>query len=641
MASMTNMTKALNKQKAVSGIHYRVEPFDLNAHLFKVVLTITKPALTQHVSLPVWIPGSYLVREFSKNLQNLIALQGTRNAKQLDVVQSDKCSWQIDCDPTKPLQLSYLVHALDNSVRTAWLDAERGFFNGTSLCLRVEGQEDQEHSLELLVPAKVKDWKVATGATAVRVNKAGFGTYQFADYAELIDCPFEMGAFWIGQFLAHGIPHRFVVAGASSTFDGARLLADTKKICETEIEFWHGKTGAKQQKPPFKNCVFLLNVVADGGGGLEHRNSTALLCKRDDLPRFGEVKQTNGYSGLLGLISHEYFHTWNVKRLHPADFSEFDYSQENYTEMLWFFEGFTSYYDDLLLRRSGLIDDAQYLEVLCKTVNHVWQTPGRKVQSVAQASFDAWIKYYRPEPNTPNTTVSYYTKGALVALCFDLTLRHEGKSSLDDVMQALWMKSHNQASKGATKSAKGAITERDFVQVLEELGGRSYKKEIAAWVHGTDELPVQKCLELHGIKLQKASATWQQLLGLRVTEKAGEGVQVKTVLSGGAAETAGFAPGDEWIGIELLKGKGSSASSQTNQPSWRIHKLDDLTLYVGDVSKFALQAVSFAALVARDMKLLKLPMQMNRKKQLSEDHLTWRFEIQDANRLHQWLANQP
>ena len=636
MAGMTNKTKALNKQKAISGIHYRVEPFDLNAHLFKVVLTIAKPALTQHVSLPVWIPGSYLVREFSKNLQNLTALQGARNAKQLDVVQSDKCSWQIDCDPAKPLQLSYLVYALDNSVRTAWLDAERGFFNGTSLCLRIEGQEDQEHSLELQVPAKVKDWKVATGATALRVNKAGFGTYKFADYAELIDCPFEMGAFWSGQFFAHGIPHRFVVAGASSTFDGARLLADTKKICETEIEFWHGKTGAKQQKPPFKNYVFLLNVVAEGGGGLEHRNSTALLCKRDDLPRLGEVKQTNGYAGLLGLISHEYFHTWNVKRLHPADFSEFDYSQENYTEMLWFFEGFTSYYDDLLLRRSGLIDDAQYLEVLCKTVNHVWQTPGRKVQSVAQASFDAWIKYYRPEPNTPNTTVSYYTKGALVALCFDLTLRHEGQCSLDDVMRALWMKFHNQDAKGATKTSKGAITERDFVQVLEELGGRSYKKEIAAWVHGTNELPVQKCLELHGIKILKSQASWQQHLGTRVTEKAGEGVLVKTVLSGGAAEAAGFAPGDEWIGIEL----GAGAPSKNKQSSWRIHKLDDLTLYVGDVSKFVSQAVSLSALVARDMKLIKLPMQMKRKKQSSEDHLIWRFEIQDTKKLQQWLANK-
>ncbi len=629
---MASMTTAHNKHKAISGIHYQVEPFDINAHLFKVVLTIAKPALTQHVSLPVWIPGSYLVREFSKNLQNLTAHQGAKNAKKLDVVQSDKCSWQIDCDPAKPLHLSYSVYALDNSVRTAWLDAERGFFNGTSLCLRVEGQEDQQHSLELLAPVKVKDWKVATGATASKMNKAGFGIYQFTDYAELIDCPIEMGAFWSGQFLVHGIQHRFVVAGATRTFDGGRLLADAKKICETGIEFWHGKSNSKQEKPPFKNYVFMLNALADGGGGLEHRNSTALLCKRDDLPRMGEVKQTNGYAGLLGLISHEYFHTWNVKRLHPADFSEFDYTQENYTEMLWFFEGFTSYYDDLLLRRSGLIDDAQYLEVLCKTVNHVWQTPGRKVQSVAQASFDAWIKYYRPEPHTPNTTVSYYTKGALVALCFDLTLRHEGHCNLDDVMRALWKKSHQQTAKGATKIAKGAITERAFAQELEELGGRSYQKEIAAWVHGTAELPVQKCLELHGIMIHKVAATWQQHLGLRVTEKASEGVLVKTVLSGGAAEAAGFAPGDEWIGIEL----GKSASSKNTQPSWRIHKLDDLTLYVGDVS----QSGSFTAVVARDMRLLKLPIKMKNIQQALDDKLLWRFEISDANRLHQWLENK-
>ncbi|HMS26618.1 MAG TPA: peptidase M61 [Burkholderiaceae bacterium] len=627
------MSTANNKRKVVSDIHYSVECFDLNAHLFKIVLTIAKPALTQHVSLPVWIPGSYLVREFSKNLQNLIAYQGAKNTKQLEVVQSDKCSWQIDCDPAKPLQLSYLVYALDNSVRTAWLDAERGFFNGTSLCLRVEGQENQQHSLELLAPAKAKNWKVATGASAIKVNTAGFGVYQFADYADLIDCPFEVGAFWSGQFLTHGIPHRFVVTGANSTFDGARLLADSKKICETEIEFWHGKTQAKRPKPPFKNYVFLLNAVADGGGGLEHRNSTALLCKRDDLPRLREVKQSNGYAGLLGLISHEYFHTWNVKRLHPADFSDFDYSQENYTEMLWFFEGFTSYYDDLLLRRSGLIDDGQYLEVLCKTINHVWQTPGRKVQSVAEASFDAWIKYYRPEPNTSNTTVSYYTKGALVALCFDLTLRHEGPCSLDEVMRALWNKSHHNASKVGIKNANpGAITERDFAQVLEELSGRSFKKEIAAWVHGTDELPVQQCLELHGVKMQKVPATWQQHLGLRVTEKAGEGVLVKAVLRGGAAEDAGFAPGDEWIGIELNKGE-----SKHNQQNWRIHKLDDLTLYVGDVS----QSKSFTALVARDMKLLKLPMRIRKSKQASDAHHTWRIEIQDTNRLHQWLANTP
>jgi len=300
--------------------------------------------------------------------------------------------------------------------------------------------------------------------------------------------------------------------------------------------------------------------------------------------------------------------------------------------MLWFFEGFTSYYDDLLLRRSGLIDNGQYLEVLCKTVNHVWQSPGRKVQSVAQASFDAWIKYYRPEPNTPNTTVSYYTKGALVALCFDLTLRHEGQCNLDDVMRALWVRSHQAAARGAGVHVKGAITERDFAQVLEELGGRSFKKEIAAWIHGTDELPVQHCLALYGVQLHKTPATWQQHLGMRVTEKAGEGIIVKTVLSNSVAEKAGFAPGDEWLGIELSQGN----STKNQQLSWRIHKIEDLSLHVGDVS----QNKSFNALVARDMKLLKLPLQKRNTKQAIKAPLLWRFEIQDSKRLHQWIANE-
>ena len=484
-------------------ITYKVELHDLNAHLFQVTLTIPEPAITQHVSLPVWIPGSYLVREFSKNLQCIRAYQGK---KPLEAIQADKCSWQIDCDSTKPLVITYQVFAHDNSVRTAWLDDARGFFNGTSMCLRVEGQEDTKHILDLKPIATKRNWQVATGAAPLKINNQGFGSYSFADYDELVDCPFELGTFWSGNFTARGVKHRFVVAGATATFDGAKLLADTQKICEAEMQFWHGKSQLKN-KPPFKSYVFMLNAVDDGYGGLEHRNSTALICNRKDLPRLGEVKQPAGYTTLLGLISHEYFHTWNVKRLRPKEFAEFDYSQENYTELLWFFEGFTSYYDDLLLRRAGLIDDAQYLDLLCKTANQVMQTPGRKVQAVAEASFDAWVKYYRPEPNTANATVSYYTKGALVALCFDLTLRAEGKTTLDDVMRGLWV-----------RCKAGPMSERDFAAVLEELGGRSFAKEIKAWVHGTGELPVRDLLAKHGVVVSDEPAQLQQRLGLRVAE---------------------------------------------------------------------------------------------------------------------------
>ena len=298
----------------------------------------------------------------------------------------DKHRWQIACNPTQVLVLQYEVYALDNSVRTAWLDSQRGFFNGTSLCLQVAGQETRPHTLELVASNVPKNWQVATGLAALKVNQQGFGIYRATHYDELVDCPVEMGAFWSGKFTACGVPHRFVVAGALPSFDGARLLADTKKICEAEIQFWHGS-----KKPPHTEYVFMLNAVDDGYGGLEHRNSTALIANRRDLPRVGEANANEGYTTLLGLISHEYFHTWNVKRLRPAELATYDYTQENYTELLWFFEGFTSYYDDLLLRRANLIDDATYFKLLTKTFSQVDQAPGRLVQSVAQASFFAWV----------------------------------------------------------------------------------------------------------------------------------------------------------------------------------------------------------------------------------------------------------
>ena len=595
------------KSPAKAQIHYSIELFDLNAHLYQVTLTIAEPAITQHVSLPVWIPGSYLVREFAKNLQKLTAIQGK---KQLDAIQADKCSWQIDCDSTKPLLITYQVFALDNSVRTAWLDDARGFFNGTSMCLRVEGQEDTAHVLELKSLSSKRNWQVATGATPLKINKQGFGSYSFADYDELVDCPFELGTFWSDNFTVRGVKHRFVVAGATATFDGAKLLADTQKICATAIVFWHGKSS----KPPFKSYVFMINAVDDGYGGLEHRNSTALICKRQDLPRLGEAKQPVGYTTLLGLISHEYFHTWNVKRLRPKEFAEFDYSQENYTELLWFFEGFTSYYDDLLLRRAGLLDDAQYLDLLCKTANQVAQTPGRKVQAVAEASFDAWVKYYRPEPNTANATVSYYTKGALVALCFDLTLRAEGKTTLDDVMRGLWL-----------RCKAGPMSERDFATVLEELGGRSFAKEIKAWVHGTGELPVRELLVKHGVVVSDEPAQLQQRLGLRVAEAGG--INIKVVLSGGAAEKAGFAAGDEWLGITL--GAGSKAQS------WRTHKLEDLAQYI---TEQAAKSQKITAIVARDKRLIHLTLNWPAK----SAERTWQFkagkEVSEAKQLSAWLA---
>ncbi len=584
---------------ATAAIHYRIDPAQTHARLYQVTLTVAAPAAGQELSLPVWIAGSYLVREFSKNLQSLRASQGD---KAVALAQLDKHRWLAQCQSGTPLVLTYEVAAYDNSVRTAWLDGARGFFNATSLCLRVLGQEDEAHVLEVLQPPALAHWSLATGLAPEQVNAAGFGRYRARDYDELADCPVEMGAFWSASFSACGVPHRFIVAGAAPSFDGARLVRDAQRICEEAIRFWHG-----EERPPFDGYLFMLNAVHDGYGGLEHRNSTALICARRDLPRLGqsdkEIQASEGYTTLLGLISHEYFHTWNVKRLRPAEFARYDYARENYTELLWFFEGFTSYYDDLLLRRAGLLDHAGYLKLLTKTINQVLQTPGRRVQSVAQASFDAWVKYYRQDENTPNATVSYYTKGALVALCLDLALRRDGRTQLDEVMRALWQRCDG-----------GPMAEADLLAVLQQLSGRDWAGEIAQWVHGTEELPLAELLGAHGITLQAEPAQTAQRLGLRVAENGG--IQVKTVLHGGAAEAAGFMAGDEWLALE--------AQGQ----AWRLHRLDELALYAGG-------ATEVTAIVARARRLLRLPLALPAAGPSAD---TVRLDVQDAAAAQRWLG---
>jgi predicted metalloprotease with PDZ domain len=580
-----------SSQPRAASVHYSVEAADVHAHLFQVTLCIDQPAAQQRVSLPVWIPGSYLVREFSKNLQRVAARQ---DGKPVAVHQLDKCSWQIDCVPSQQLLLTYEVYAFDSSVRAAWLDSQRAFFNGTSVCLRAHGQEHLVHSLELIAGKGMTNWDVATGLLPQKIGKRGFGTYLAADYDELVDCPVEMGPFWSAEFKTGGVPHRLVVAGVTESFDGERLLHDVQKICETEIRFWH-----ERRRPAHRSYVFLLNAVDDGYGGLEHRNSTALIASRRDLPRRGESRVADGYITLLGLVSHEYFHTWNVKHLRPAEFSHYEYGSENYTQLLWFFEGFTSYYDDLLLRRAGLIDDTAYLKLLNKTINQVLQTPGRELQSVAQASFDAWVKYYRQDENTANATVSYYTKGSLVALCFDLTLRAEGNCTLDDVMRALWQ-----------RCKAGPMTEADFAAVLKELGGRSFAREIAAWVHGTRELPIAELLQAHGVTLLDEPAPLAQRLGVRMADS--NPLQVKSVLRGGAAEQAGLAANDEWVGVEVAGA------------AWRLAKLDDLLLYAGAHRKLT-------ALVARDRRLLRLELN------LPATATVRRLVLRDAARAQPWL----
>jgi predicted metalloprotease with PDZ domain len=544
-------------------IDYLIEVADAHAHLYRVTLKVARPLALQRVSLPVWIPGSYMVREFSRHLSRLQARQGTRSCT---VEPLDKCSWVLHCAGPQTLTLSYEVYAFDTSVRTAFLDDGRGFFNGTSLCLRVEGREAQPHRLRLgALPA---GWQVATAMPATTRRHQ----YLCADYEELVDHPVELGHLWRGEFRVRGVLHEFVVAGAWPGFDGERLLADTRRLCEAQVAFWHGRG-----KPPVSRYLFMLNAVDEGYGGLEHRASTALICARRHLPRQGAGETSDAYVTLLGLISHEYFHTWNVKRLKPRDLERIDFGRENYTRLLWFFEGFTSYYDDLLLLRAGLIDAPRYLRLLAKAVSGVLATPGRRLQSVAESSFDAWVKYYRSDENTPNATISYYAKGSLVALALDLSLRADGHGSLDQLMRLLW-----------SDSGGGPIDEADIARSLQQLAGRSMQAELRAWVHGTDELPLQALLSRAGVAWQVDSADLAAELGLRVSEGALSGIHVKSVHRGGAAERAGVSAGDELLAID----------------GWRLRRLEDARGWTRSGHGFELTLV-------RDQRLrtlvLKLP----------------------------------
>ncbi|MFG6490537.1 M61 family metallopeptidase [Roseateles sp. BYS78W] len=539
----------------MAGPRYRIELADIAAHRYRVTLTLDNPAAEQQFNLPVWIPGSYLVREFAKHLSGLTARQGSR---ELAVEQLDKAGWRVRCTGRAALVLSYDVYAFDASVRTAWLDSQRAFFNPSSLCLRAQGREAEPHRIELArVP---KGWHVAT---AMAERDGGF---EAADYDELVDHPFEIGPHWQGEFTAAGVPHRVVVAGAWPSFDGERLLADVQRICEAQIAFWGGA--------PFERYSFLLWAVDDGHGGLEHRASTALICSRRELPTAIEAAApSDNYARLLGLFSHEYFHAWNVKRLRPAEFASLDYQRENYTELLWFFEGFTSYYDELFLRRAGLVDAPRYLKLLQASVNGVLAAPGRRVQPLAQASFEAWTKYYRPDENSPNATSNYYAQGALVALCLDLSLRAR-KSSLDALMQRLW-----------TRSEGGPVSERDILAAVAALGGDDLAAQLHGWVHLTDELPLRELLAAYGVAWRdEGRQSVAQRLGLRVRESALTGVQVSHVLAGGTAEAGGVNARDEILGCN----------------GWRLRRLDDAPglLKVGEAQ--------LRLLVSRDQRLVEL-----------------------------------
>ena len=601
-------------------VQYSIKPKQPAAHLFEVSVTVTAPDPDgQHFMLPTWIPGSYMIREFARNI---IGVSAYAAGKPAPIKKIDKCTWA--CAPCAgPLTLRYEVYAWDMSVRAAHLDDTHGFFNGSSVFLLPLGFRDQSCELEILAPDNKADWKIATALACkpitADISKASaphiapslpsgpmsFGKFIAANYDELIDHPVEMGTFAHASFTACGVEHHLALSGRlpGAGIDTARLCADLQKICDSQIRLFDPET----QQAPMREYWFLITVVGDGFGGLEHRASTALLVSRDDLPLANDARQEKiapGYRRLLSLASHEYFHTWNVKYIKPDGFINYDLAKENYTRQLWFFEGFTDYYDDLMLVRSGIIGVQDYLDLEAENISRVLAQNGRHKQSVADASFDAWVKYYRQDENAPNALVSYYQKGAIVGMALDLVIRQRsaGRKSLDDVMRALW-RDYGMVNRG--------VPEGELEKIAAKVAGVDLGDFFAHAVYGTDDIALEPLFKHLGIDMNmrapgqsKTGDPIPTTLGAKFGGDANSDPKLLQVFDGGAAQAAGLSAGDVIVAIDGLRVTAANIDKRIR--SYSIGCVLDITAFRRDeMMRFAVslqaQAKTSCTLVAQTL----------------------------------------
>ena len=559
-----------------ASVRYRIKPLRPTAHIFEVSLTLDEPDPEgQEFALPNWIPGSYMIRDYARHI---VSIRAESDGLDVPLEKLDKSRWRA-APVSRPLTVTAEIYAFDDSVRGAHLDTTHAYFNGTCVFLEPVGQGDKPVELEIEPPDAPhgKHWRVATSMERDGGRPYSFGTYVAADYAELIDHPVEIGELSIGEFEVKGIPHAIAIRGRQSA-DMARLCHDLERLCETHMDML----------PPPKDLdryVFLLHAPGSGYGGLEHCWSSSMVTARNSLPRKGDEDVGEDYRTLLGLISHEYFHLWNVKRMKPAVFRPYQLQDESYTGLLWVFEGITSYYDDLALLRSGLIGAKSYLELVGRTMTRVRRGEGRLRQTVEASSFDAWTKFYKQDANAGNAIVSYYTKGSLIALALDLKLRDEtdGRVTLDTVMAACWER--------FGESGVG-MQERELEAIASELAGVSLEDFFASAVRGTGELPLDALLRKHGIEVRYRAASGRADKGGKPADKplgvwfgatlkvSGGRATVATVANHSPAEDAGLQPGDELLAVDGLK--VSPAGLDELLRRFRVRDKAELAIFRGD-----------------------------------------------------------
>lgn len=611
------LSTSLDAQQAPA-VDYVVDLSRANTHYITVSMTFEPVDEQTQIMMPVWTPGSYLVREYPKHVDRIAATDDDGN--ELDIKKVTKNRWQVECGESKSVTVKYRLYCHERSVRTNWVSHDYAILNGAPTFITIPEYLEREHVVQLELPDV---WK--RSATSL---KGGQSPHQFvaSNYHELVDSPIVAGALTIYPFEVDGVPHQLVNVNERGFWDGERAAKELAKIVAAHHEVWGNV--------PYDRYLFL-NVIGGGGGGLEHDNCCLMMASR------WACGNESSFQSWLSLASHEFFHTWNVRRLRPKQLVEYDYESENYTPSLWVAEGVTSYYEDLLLVRAGIMDRDQFVSTLSSQISRVQNAEGRKVQSLRDASHDAWIKFYRPGENSRDTTISYYTKGAIVALLLDAEIRSrsDGEKSLDDVMRLLF-----------EKHADGVgYLPSDFRAICSDIAGSEMDEWFQSAVDSTDELDYQTICDWFGMQVgdtkprkktkkkknkkdgdaddessetktedEKADRSNEQpWLGVSTSSSSGK-VTVSKVTPDSPAESAGLVMNDEIIAIN----------------DFRINSLDSrLRLYDVD------QTVTL--LIAREDRLIEIPIVIGSR----EARKSWSAKLvkkptkKQKKNLDQWLLD--
>jgi predicted metalloprotease with PDZ domain len=502
-------------------IKYTISMEAPHTHIFNVKIEVDGH-IGNHIDfkMPVWTPGSYLVREFAKNI---ISVSASNKNSNLEVDKISKNTWRVVLTDVSKMEFSYQVYAYEKTVRTSYLDGEQAMINGASVFMIPEGYENQP--LELTVEP-YHQWQRIT--TTLDSYKGSYDKFVARNFDDLIDCPIEVGNHQIHSFEAGGATHEYAITSTGNV-DVPTLLDDSKKIVD-EIHAMFGDT------PPYEHYVFFLHLTSGGFGGLEHCKSCSMIYDRNGF------KDRKKYIRLLSLVSHEFFHTWNIKRIRPEELGPFDYYNEVYTNLLWIAEGVTSYYDNLFLPRCGVSTIKEYFETICDDIKRYEAIPGKDVMTVEESSFDAWVKLYRSNENSVNTSISYYLKGGLIIMALDLTIRDltDGQKSMDAVYRILWDK-FNDDGKG--------INDTTFKSVCENVAGKPLNG-IWNYLSSTAPLKIENYFEPFGILLKsehsKAEREKSGWFGVNIKKNS---TAISTTLSTGSGYTSGLYVHDEILAI--------------------------------------------------------------------------------------------